>query len=189
MAVATNLSSRPALRIGTCMAVGLFFLVTLCTFFSDNVTSPVQFAHQKAQQYYDSSQPTYVSSIHIHNSLLTGPQVLLPLYQRPHHKALPLQSLHRRLLVTAKIPTDVRDTCISPQTRRLTEIHNGFLSPKPFLTLNRLSTLRTHPHMSLSLTTPPSSPSFSTLMGTPNNGCAWLLSRVGVDTKKSTFRL
>ncbi|CAF3476605.1 unnamed protein product [Fusarium graminearum] len=63
MAVATTLSSRPALRIGTCMAVGLFFLVTLCTFFSDNVTSPVQFAHQKAQQYYDSSQPTVTSFV------------------------------------------------------------------------------------------------------------------------------
>ncbi|RGP61244.1 hypothetical protein FLONG3_10610 [Fusarium longipes] len=61
MAVATTLSSRPALRIGTCIAVGLFFLVTLCTFFFDSVSSPVHFAHEKAQQYCGSSQVTLPS--------------------------------------------------------------------------------------------------------------------------------
>ena len=58
MAVAATLSSRPALRIGTVIAVGLFFVVVLSTFFLDSARSPVQFAHDKAQQYCGSSQVT-----------------------------------------------------------------------------------------------------------------------------------
>ncbi|KAF4968195.1 hypothetical protein FSARC_4385 [Fusarium sarcochroum] len=58
MAVAATLTSRPALRIGVLAAGGILFFFVLFSFLSDSVRSPVEYAHEKAQQYCGSAQQT-----------------------------------------------------------------------------------------------------------------------------------
>ncbi|KAM0552637.1 hypothetical protein ACHAPJ_007734 [Fusarium lateritium] len=61
MAVAATLTSRPALRMGVLAAGGILFFVVLFSFLSDSVRSPVEYAHEKAQQYCDSTPQTIPS--------------------------------------------------------------------------------------------------------------------------------
>lgn len=111
-------------------------------------------------------------------------EVFLLLHQHLHRYQQSLLNLYQNLYVIVKIPIVDRDTFIYPKSRKLIEIHNGFLSLKITLIRNHPSTRLTHRSMRLSSTTQLLSQSISMPRETLNNGWAWLSLRVDAVAKQ-----